>query len=279
MKADFTLVPIGGLGNRIYAICSAIVFCKQENKSLEIIWFKDHGCNCSVKELFSIAPQIKNVTLRDAKFSDLILRDNPRRRNLWIPKFFQQFMYDRRIYTEEAYTVHAGYPDLTFGELSEYKHLFMVSFFKFWESDDMWYAICNMPQIEDKVNTIIQKWVEKDVYGVHVRRTDNYEAIEFSPTNLYIEKMKECLAVNPNLLFYLATDSNEVKQELAKLFGDRIITSNEVYSRNTKDGIINAFVELNVLSRTKKILASSNSSFSNLAHLLHQIEIDIIQKD
>lgn len=278
MKSNLTLVPIGGLGNRIYAICSAIVYCRQQNKSLEIIWFKDHGCNCPVKELFSINPEIKNVTLRDATFSDLILRDNPRRRNFWIPQFFQQFVYDRRIYTKEAYKVHAELPDSSFGELDAYKHIFMVSFFSYWKSADMWSFICNTTQIEDKVNTIIQGWDGKEVYGVHVRRTDNSEAIMFSPTDLYVKTMKECLEINPDLYFYLATDSMEVKQELVAIFGDRIMMSDDAYSRNTRDGIISAFVELNVLSRTKKILASSNSSFSNLAHLLHKTAIEVIQK-
>lgn len=35
MEADFTLVPFGGLGNRMYAICSAIAYCQKNKKSLK----------------------------------------------------------------------------------------------------------------------------------------------------------------------------------------------------------------------------------------------------
>lgn len=279
MRPDFTLVPIGGLGNRIYAICSAIVYCRQQNKNLEIIWFRDHGCNCPVSRLFSIAPEIKNVTLRDATFSDLLLRDNPRRRNLWIPKFFQQFMYDRRIYNEEAYKVNAELPHSTFGELDDYKHIFMVSFFPYWKSEDMWNAIRVCPEINRQVNNFMKKWKGKDVYGVHIRRTDNLEAIKSSPTYLYIEKMKVCLKDNPNLSFFLATDSEDVKQELTTLFGEKIIISGGEYARDTAEGIVNAFIELNLLGRTKRILASSNSSFSNIAHLLHNTDVEVIKRE
>ena len=38
-----TLVPIGGLANRFYAITSAIASCKDYNVKLKVIWFKDKG--------------------------------------------------------------------------------------------------------------------------------------------------------------------------------------------------------------------------------------------
>jgi len=85
----FTLIPVGGLGNRFEAISSILCFCREKGRNLEIIWFKDRGLNCNFDKLFSIDPKIENVTIRNAKASDFILRDNPRRRNLRIPRLFE----------------------------------------------------------------------------------------------------------------------------------------------------------------------------------------------
>ena len=92
------LVPIGGLGNRIFAICSAIVYARMFNRMLRIFWFKDKGCNCDVDKLFSISNEINNVTIVRPSLIDFIIHDNPRRKNFWIPYIFQRIIYDRCIY-------------------------------------------------------------------------------------------------------------------------------------------------------------------------------------
>ena len=160
MEADFTLVPNGGLGNRINAICSAVSYCKQKNKSLKILWFKDKGLNCSFKELFYINPAIKNVKMDDAGFLDLILRDNPRKRNLWIPQIFQYFLYDRRIYIPEVYQAMVTGKKPFFGGIDDYEHLFMVSYWRFWTEKEMWKYIVIAPHIKNKADDIVKKFIK-----------------------------------------------------------------------------------------------------------------------
>lgn len=279
MRADFTLVPIGGLGNRIYAICSAIVYCRQQNKSLEIIWFKDHGCNCPVSKLFSINPELKKVTLRDATFSDLLLRDNPRKRNLWIPRIFQQFMYDRRIYTKEACDVISFHRKSDFGNLAPYHHIFMINHYKYWESPDMWKFIEMDETVKNKATEIVSAMKTKRIVGVHIRRTDNTFSIKHSPLELFMDKIEEEIKhADGDVSFYLASDSMEVKSQLKMQFEDKIITSMQEVNRNSEQGIIDALTELNILSMTNKIYATYNSSFSELAHFLGKTEFEILKK-
>lgn len=270
MEADFTLVPIGGLGNRINAICSAIVYCRQNNKSLRIIWFKDPGLNCSVKKLFYLNTDLDGLELHDATFSDLILRDNPRRKNLWIPKFFQQFLYDRKIYESEFYRVIER--KLSFNGLSDSKHLFMISCWRYWESPDMWNSrIILQPEILSRINQIVSAF-PTNIIGIHIRRSDNNYSIKYSPTDSFIEKMEKEILQDKDVSFYVASDSIAEKKQLKKLFGDRVITQMKETSRNNESGIIDAFVEMNVLSKTKKIYASAFSSFSELASFFTNIE-------
>jgi len=280
MEADFTLIPIGGLGNRINAICSVIVFCKKFNKSLKIIWFKDHGLNCSVKELMSINPDLDNIQMEDAKFSDFILRDNPRRKNLWIPKFFQFFLFDRRIYKNEVSQVLSTFVKSDFGKLDKYKHVFMINWGKFWCEPDMWKSITIKPQIKNRAEEIIKSFGNvKRLVGIHVRRTDHLWSIRNSPTELFVKKIqKEINLYRENVRFYLASDSLEVKNEIVSIFGDKIITSVKQTNRDTKEGIIDAFIEMNVLAMTDKIYAPG-SSFSETAHFLSNNEFEIVSID
>ena len=55
---------------------------------------------------------------------------------------------------------------------------------------------------------------------------------------------------NNNVNFYLASDSVEEKEQLVSMFGDRIITSWNIVERNTKEGIIDAFVEMSIHALT-----------------------------
>lgn len=281
MEADFTLVPFGGLGNRIYAICSAIAYCQEYKKTLKIIWFRDHNLNCPVSELFEISAKFKFVSLKDAGFEDLILRDNPRRRNFWIPKLFQRFLFDRRIYVPEVYDVVSVHKKEDFGDLSNFKHIFMVSYWYFYTTPNMWKSIIINPKVDIQVNKVLEKCrsISHRTIGVHIRRTDNVYSIEESPTELFILKMKEEIEKSKgDVCFYLASDSLDVKKELINCFGNKIITLMKPTSRNNKQGIIDAFVELNVLSRMDKIYASSKSSFSELAHYLSDNDFEIVKK-
>lgn len=276
MRADFTLVPIGGLGNRINAICSAIVYCQQNNKSLEILWFKDHGLNCSVKELFKLNPDLKNIELRDAKFVDFLLRDCPRRKNLWLPKIFQYFIYDRRVYEPEFYEVIDQ--KSTFVGLIESRHLFMVGWWRHWESQEMWKSIVIQPEILRRV-LLVSNMFPENVIGIHIRRTDNIHSIKYSPTELFIEVMRNEIIHNKSVCFYVASDSMPEKTLLKDTFGDKIITQMKETSRDNMSGIIDAFVEMNILSRTKKIYASAFSSFSELASFFTGIDCVVVNKD
>lgn len=274
-EADFTLVPYGGLGNRINAVCSAIVFCRQHNKSLRIIWFRDQGLNCPSTDLFSLSDRLKNVTINEATPCDHILRDRPRKKNFWIPLIFQWFMYDRRIYKNEAADVfYKRKPD--FGKLEKYNHVFMTSYSRLWTSPDMWSFIIPNEEIRKKAKEMAGNF-GKNTVGLHIRRLDHSISINQSTTELFIEKMEEEIKKDNNVRFFLTSDSLNEKKRLIELFGNRIITSMTEVKRNTRDGILEAYTEMLALSYTRKIYGSAQSSFSELAHLFSGNEFEVLK--
>ena len=88
--------------------------------------------------------------------------------------------------------------------------------------------------------------------------------------------MDQELTCDPNLYFYVASDSLSDKLDLKKQFGDRVIMSLKEAQRENVNGIIDALVELYILSRCKKIYGSSHSSFSILAAELGGVELEIL---
>ena len=87
-----TFIPAGGLGNRMKSMAAAIKLAQATQTNLDIIWFQDWGLGCKFCELF-LPLQVPNVKLREANWFDKLTRDIPRRRNLYIPKLFEQWQY------------------------------------------------------------------------------------------------------------------------------------------------------------------------------------------
>ena len=46
-----TLIPIGGLANRLRSIASGVALARDYGQTLHIYWFKDAGLNCRFDDL------------------------------------------------------------------------------------------------------------------------------------------------------------------------------------------------------------------------------------
>lgn len=264
-----TLVPKGGLGNRINAICSAIAYCRQKNRPLEIVWFNEFGMRCDYERLFTLAVDSSLIQIRNARPADYLFRDQPRKKNFWIPAFFEKLIFDKCIYWYKGFDVENKRPPFS-NELEQYKNLLLMICGRYWESPDMWKVIRPAPLIKELVAERTKDFPQNTI-GIHIRRTDNMYTIRYSPTELYIQAMEEEIRKDGTVRFYLASDSIEEKQRLTALFGERIITSFDQTTRETEEGIIDAFVEMNILGSCRKICAG-NSSFADIAGALGGIE-------
>ena len=113
-----------------------------------------------------------------------------------------------------------------------------------------------------------------NIFGVHIRRTDNAESIKRSPIEAFINIIQTEIDKDDTAMFYLATDDNNVKQQLKHLFSTHIITYLDDTSRNTLEGMEFAIVDLFCLSKTSKIIGSGYSSYSHIAAEIGGIEIE-----
>lgn len=113
--------------------------------------------------------------------------------------------------------------------------------------------------------------------GVHIRRTDNIDAIERSPTSAIIAAAERRLAAVPGAGIFLATDDDEEERAMIDRFGEQIVLNRKT-SRNRKDpqAIEEALIDMMCLARTLYIIGCSGSSFSAVAATYGGIDLEQI---
>jgi hypothetical protein len=271
IKKSLVLIPFGGLANRMYAITSAIGFCEDNNIKLKIIWFKDWGMGARFHHLFELSPSVKNVEIIDAKWYDY-LYDRPRRRNLWVPYLYQKMRFDSLFYEKDLGCIPF---DQWFNTQKNKSAYYAVHCWKFYAKEDILNRLCVVNDLQIRINNQLNH-LSLHTIGIHIRRTDNVKSITESPFFLFVEKIKEEIAKEPASNFYIASDSEDEKRKLTDMFGDKIITQNKVVRRDTKEGIMDALIELYTLASTNKIYGSSGSTYSYLASEINNIPLDIL---
>lgn len=266
-RGTLTLVPSGGLANRMRAVASAYNLCETTNSRLQVVWFRDWALNAAFNDIFEpIDPAL--LDLREARFTDFIVNDRPRRRNLWIPELMQMVAYPKaRIYEREVTPLKRRGFD--FEAWLRGRHCYMSCYQVFGSFPNTLYGKLFRP-----VSSVMEQ-VERNTdlfsdytIGMHIRRTDNVESIEKSPTQYFIEAGRKELEQHPSLKIFLATDSEDVKRELREVFGCRIITSGDEACRGNADGIRGGLVDMYSLSHTQCIYGSVGSSFSEMASFI-----------
>ena len=227
-----TLVPVGGLGNRMWSIASAWALAYQCQTTLRILWFKDAGLNCSFKELFSLANLPKNISLEEASPYFLATLDRPRRKNLNIPRLFQKLQFADCIYEEDPRLSIENQFD--FVRWATNRNVYIATYKRFFfdhNPQQIYKELFTLtPNIDRMTQTITQNF-SPHTLGIHIRRTDHIVAIRQSPTQLFINRMQQAIDEEEATTFYVASDDTAVKEELKRHFGKRILTTELDLSR------------------------------------------------
>jgi len=67
-------------------------------------------------------------------------------------------------------------------------------------------AFVPLPALQARIDHICESFTSHTV-GIHIRRTDNIDAINGSLTELFVQRMREELQLYPETKFYVASDS------------------------------------------------------------------------
>ena len=257
------------------AVDALIGLMRDTDIKASVIWFQDNGLNCSFEQLFHPL-DIPRLTWRNARPADYILHDRPRKKNFFIPKFFEGIRFNSCLHEDEVTQRFFAHFDFR-AWVQSHRRCYLSACFQFYPGDlqNPFASFVPVPALQEQIDERCLDFSDYTV-GIHIRRTDNVVSIRESPTELFIRRMQEEIQHHPDVRFYVASDSVQEKRTLSGIFGDRIITASQPVSRSTVEGMQDAVVELYTLSRTQKIIGSHYSSFSEIAAEIGKISYEKI---
>lgn len=275
-RGKLTLVPVGGLANRMFSVASAYNICRNAGVDLRIIWFRDWALNARFYEIFKPI-EVEHLQLRDCKPLDYLLNDRPRKKNFFIPRLPQMLMYDRAIYENSVTELrNSGFDFISWANRGG---SYLANYQNIGQYEDKLFTALFCPV--DEVMDVVQRNCDSfsgNTIGVHIRRTDHIISIKESPTELFVNAVKSEIDEHDDTKIYLATDDQPTKHEFLSLFGDRVVTMEAAAARGNVEGIRGGLVDMWTLSRTAKIFGSANSTFSVMASKIGQNNLIVLRK-
>lgn len=264
----FLLFPLGGLANRMRAIDSAVNICGQ-NDHLTVVWYQDWGMNCAWNDLFEMQPFIKDKPI--SRLWRFILKHHED--NCLLIVLLRLL---RKLHILWFHDIKGEAQVPLIQEIKDGRYLWVVI--------DSWEAF--YPSTSFRKNLFVLKnqaplqkelfKIDSNTIGVHIRRTDNSWSVNNSPLELFEEKMGNEVVSNPATRFYLCSDDETVKDHFRQgEWKERIVFPDGVLGRDSKEGIIQAAVEMFTLAHTKKIYGSYWSSFGEIAARIGGIPLEI----
>ncbi len=262
-----TLIPYAGLCNRMHAIASAVRLSELHGVPLRIMWSKTQDCAALFTDLF-----------RPVSISGVTIEEKPgflHRAHRWK---MAKLLVGSLLKLEYGQVLH----DFGFhkdGDMSDaigtgVKKLLVKTCYPVGASYCDYDRLFRPAEAVDARIRRIAAGFSPDTVGVHVRRTDNAVAKKESPDGYFFRMMDAELSARPRTNFYLATDDEAVKRGMEERYGDKIMTVRDApLCRNSLEGMRQAAVDLYCLSRTRKIIGSCRSSFSEVAAEMGKIEL------
>ncbi len=249
--------PLGGLCNRMRVIVGAISLAQMMRKQLTIIWTQDATLNAQFSDLFEPIPYKMVECQLDS----------------WRYKALYHWYKDAKrcmILDDQWISTNARGKDYEeWRDKIERKNLFLQTNLDILFEGD--YSLLKPRMSVIKALNSVK--CDHNTIGLHIRRTDNANAVKYSPTSLFFAKVEEELKANPQMKFYLATDDPSEEKAFIEKFGESVlIYRKHSLDRNNPIAIKDALVDLYNLSHCRKIYGSYWSSFSDTAALWSGIE-------
>lgn len=265
-----------GLGNRLRALASAMSVAAARHMPMLVVWARDAHCNCSFSELFD-APTAARFALLDAP-------TGPWEAELWAAVQADEASFEAHSYMREDGCGPSGADRAYLGTEDPAQHLFVRSAYLLNHGRGDWmYARWQLHSLRPRAELAAQLVATHQMVGLHVRSVvDTGAAYGTTPAAIqrewrskgdwpqFVERMKR---EPPGTSFYLAADGQASYDGLLAAFPGRVaITARDCPSGQgagceARDAasVRTALVDMLNLARTRRILGSGYSSFSEAA--------------
>lgn len=245
--------PRAGLCNRMRAIASAYYLASKFDTEITVLWRISEGVGCSYEKLFEKQDRIHVKEAGKIASVGFVLYALKCKKNIF-----------GNINNVSERMEHA---------LRDGENIYIYTCSQFYAFENLDFFVPKQ-EILDKANSILD---QKTMYGIHIRRTDNAESIKYSSLKLFKKCINDILKKDKQALFYLATDSKKVENELLNSYGSHIIYNrNKEFGRKTEKSILDALIDLYCLKCCLKIYGSYYSSFSEIASVWGGSELVVV---
>ena len=274
--------PIGGLANRMRAIACGISLAQRLNVPYSILWAKNWELNAEFNDIFLPNSLIDGIISYPCGLTYALFYSPPRKKNCFVTSLtlrrFGLSLIDSKPKLSELISLEL-ITEIIGKTLNQNKDVFIQSGLEFCDFSDSLYRKLFRPNhiVMQRVKALEVSLGENRI-GLHIRRSDNLQSIKHSPDYLFQSKIDEILNADPTTKFYLASDNEETKSMFRNKYPGIIFTSASPAVRNSKEGIIDAVVEMTILSRTRQIFGSFYSSYSEAAATLGGVPLQQLTK-
>lgn len=248
---SLTVEPTAGLGNRMRAIAAAIELARRLACPLRLVWTRTPALGCRFDELFQPLPGVAV-----AEHSWTMSRIE---RGLGTRLGFYHYLTEPEI---ELRRRGGGFDDL-----AGVRRPYLITCARFLDVRVQLEHPRPIDAITREVDRTAAAFTPHTV-GVHIRRGENDPATHeplTAPLDSFLTAMRRQIDAEPRTNFFLSTDSPAEEVLVVAAFGSRIITLPKSLDRRTPAAIRGALVDMLCLARTRAILGSYFSSFTELA--------------
>jgi len=256
-----TLEPVNGLCNRMRAIDSALALARANGVAMRVVWVRQPDCGAAFGELFQPVADLEVV--ERSRWGNRVLR----RLEIAAGRYRCVVRHD-----EMRSLLRLAFD---FDRLLRERESFVQSFHRFHPSPRPFADFAPAAPLAAEIERIAGAFPGRTV-GVHVRRGDNVLAAHHSPTAAYLERMAAALADDPETHFFLATDSPAAEDEIRRSFPGRVLTRPRTWGRDSTAALRDAVVDLWCLARTRAVLGSYFSSFSETAAEIGGLPLTVV---
>ncbi len=166
-----------------------------------------------------------------------------------------------------------------FRSLGNRRHNDISSFGLFYRGSAGFYSFQPCAHLREQIDSVASQFGPNTV-GLHLRRADHAEAIERSRTERFEAEAQSIVDADPDATLFVASDNSGEVDRLAERFPGKVLTNRPPsFDRSSLSGMEGAVVDLFCLSRTKRVLGSSGSTFSEAAGLLGGIPVSYMVAD
>jgi len=270
--------PREGLANRLRVVNSALILAKNNNvKRIYVLWIQSEELNASFQDLFLLNDSI--ILINKSFLYDLFFKKDVKNRfHKYLKIGLQKLFSFYKVYNDHK--IYLNRFNNNFWKFS-HKNVIIDSCYDFFTIEDgNFYEVFQLVPNLNRVVTAFSSSFINNVYGLHIRQTDNLKAIEISSIELFLKFIEYKILNDKEVKFFLATDDELIFSNLKNKYPNNILFQDrQHFNRDTKSGVIESAIDLFLLSKLSVIYGSYWSSFSEVSSWINNNSLIIINKE